>query len=173
MAWEVVSEKTIQADRFTIQCEKVVLKEKTYNFSHVALRQGVCILAITDNDEVACIKQYRHAFKTDLWELPAGAIDGEEQPLVAAKRELLEEVGIEAEEWVNLGYFYPSPGSTSEVIHLFLAKQLTYKEQQLEETEQIEKVIISQQKLEALISDNQFLHGAGLAAYAKYKVIKK
>lgn len=171
MAWETVSEKTIKSDRFIIECEQIKLRDKLFNFSHVALRHGVCILAITESEEIVCIKQYRHAFKTELWELPAGAIDGEEQPIEAAKRELLEEVGIEANAWLSLGCFYPSPGSTSEVIHLFLAKQLIYKEQRLEEAEQIEKVILTKDKLEALINSHQFLHGAGLAAYAKYKVL--
>lgn len=173
MAWEVLNHETIKADRFTIEKQVVKRDEHvTFNFSYIAIRHGVCILAVNEQQEIVCIKQYRHAFLDELWEFPAGAIDGEELPLEAAKRELLEEAGVEAEKWTDLGRFYPSPGSTSEVIYLFLAEQLTMSSQQLEETEQIECTMMPQPQFEQLLLDHTFLHGAGLAAYTKYKVLK-
>jgi ADP-ribose pyrophosphatase len=59
-----------------------------------------------------------------LWEIPAGTLETGEDPLDCAKRELVEEAGLEASIWRPMGYFIPSPGLLSEVIHLFVATGL-------------------------------------------------
>ncbi|MCH6266972.1 NUDIX hydrolase [Neobacillus citreus] len=173
MSWKIESSTNEKVDRFQITMDHVVLpngEEKT--FSYIDFAKGVCILPITDHNEIVCIKQYRHAMKSWQWELPAGMIDDSDPtPLETAKRELEEETGYKAEHWLDLGSFYPSPGSTSEEIHLFAAAGLTATEQNLENSEQIEVHKISMKDLNNLIKSGEFKHGAGLAAILRYKLI--
>lgn len=160
-------------DRFGINLDLVTLPDgENKTFSYVELTKGVCILPITEDHQVLCLKQYRHAIKNWEWELPAGAIDkSDTSPLDTAKRELEEETGFTAEHWLELGSFYPSPGSTDEEIFLFAAAGLTATTQNLENSEQIELHTISMEKLKDLVKNGEFNHGAGLAAILRYKFL--
>jgi 8-oxo-dGDP phosphatase len=86
---------------------------------------AVVILAVREDrggPEVLVIRQYRHPIGAEDWELPAGLLDVDgEPPLEAARRELLEEADLRAEEWEELLSFTPSPGSLAERITMFLA----------------------------------------------------
>jgi len=173
MAWKINSTYKEKIDRFTVIKDKVTLPngdEKT--FSYLDFAKGVCILPITEHNEILCLKQYRHAMKCWEWELPAGMIDKDsDSPLETAKKELEEETGFQAEHWLDLGSFYPSPGSTSEEIHLFAAAGLTASEQNLENSEQIDLHKLTMDELNTLIKNGEFKHGAGLAAILRYKLI--
>lgn len=83
------------------------------------------ILAVDENERALVLEQYRHAIGMRLVELPAGLLDVEgEDPLVAAKRELLEEVAHTADDWSHLLTTYPSPGLLAEKHVYFLARGL-------------------------------------------------
>ena len=86
---------------------------------------AVVVLAIDDEDRAVCLSQYRHAARRRFVELPAGVIDTDEQPLEVGRRELREEAGLEAGEWTHLLSAYSSPGYSAEVIHYFLARDLS------------------------------------------------
>jgi 8-oxo-dGTP pyrophosphatase MutT (NUDIX family) len=86
---------------------------------------GAAVVAIDAEQRVCLLRQYRHAAGGWLWELPAGKIDHREPPLETAHRELEEEAGVTAAEWRSLGDYFSSPGVFTEVVHLFLATQLT------------------------------------------------
>jgi ADP-ribose pyrophosphatase len=173
MVWKINKSTKQMVDRYGIITDEVTLPngdQKT--FAYLDFAKGVCILAFTEDEHVLCIKQYRHALKSWQWELPAGAIDPEDPaPLDAAKRELEEETGYTAEHWLELGSFYPSPGSTSEEIYLFAAAGLKAAKQKLENSEQIELHKISMETLKEMVTGGDFNHGAGLAAILKYKFI--
>jgi ADP-ribose pyrophosphatase len=171
MAWSINSSSKQQVDRFEITIDQIILPNKEEKkFSYLDFAKGVCILPITKDNEVVCLKQYRHALKSWEWELPAGTIDRKDSsPLEVAKTELQEETGYSAEHWLELGSFYPSPGSTTEEIHLFAAAGLTMTEQSLESSEQIELHTITMEELKDLIVKSEFKHGAGLAAILRYK----
>ena len=88
---------------------------------------AVAILAVNEKDEVLTIHQYRHPVSSNLLEIPAGLLDfPDEAAIDAAKRELLEETGYEAKEWFTLADFCTSPGSSSEAVRIFLAKELQF-----------------------------------------------
>ena len=85
---------------------------------------GAAVVAVDDGGRICLLRQYRHAAGGWLWELPAGKLDEEEPPLATARRELAEEAGVSAAEWTPLGRMISSPGVFTEVVHLFLARQL-------------------------------------------------
>jgi ADP-ribose pyrophosphatase len=96
-------------------------------FTRVVLEHpgAVVILAVDDQERVFCLRQYRHPARMRMLELPAGLLDVEgEEPRAAAERELLEEAGLAASDWVPLVSAYSSPGITTEQIHYFLARGL-------------------------------------------------
>jgi ADP-ribose pyrophosphatase len=86
---------------------------------------AVVVLAIDEDDRVLVLKQYRHPIGRRMVELPAGLLDSpDEEPVVAAQRELLEEAGLEAGSWKHLSTMHTSPGISSELIEIFLAQGL-------------------------------------------------
>lgn len=90
----------------------------------VAHAGAVVVAAVDQEDRVYLVRQYRHAVGRDLLELPAGCLEQGEEPLTAAKRELREEVGLEAARWKALGCFFSSPGFANEILHAFLARDV-------------------------------------------------
>ena len=99
---------------------------------------GAAVVALDERLHVCLLRQYRHAGGGWLWELPAGKLEADEAPQTTAKRELLEEAGIEADQWQTLGDILVTPGFCDEVIHLFLARGLTHLDAQPEIHEVIE-----------------------------------
>ncbi len=111
---------------------------------------GICVIvAWVDDEHIALMRQYRYAVDGELWELPAGTMNGREanQRMVAtetpeecAARELAEETGYQAEVWEQVCECYAMPGSSDELIHVFVARRLTRNEQALDEDEIIREV---------------------------------
>lgn len=105
---------------------------------------GVVIAAQPEAGKVILIRQYRYPIDMELIELPAGRIEKNEIPLPAAKRELKEETGFEAEHWEDLSAMFSAPGFCNEVLYLYRATNLTFSGKQLdidEDTEVIEVTI--------------------------------
>jgi 8-oxo-dGTP pyrophosphatase MutT (NUDIX family) len=86
---------------------------------------GAAIVAMDAMERICLLYQFRHAAGGWIWELPAGKIDNREPPLQTAQRELIEEGGMTAQKWRSLGQYFSSPGVFTEVIHLYLATELT------------------------------------------------
>jgi 8-oxo-dGTP pyrophosphatase MutT (NUDIX family) len=99
---------------------------------------GAAVLALDADNRACLLRQFRHAAGGWVWELPAGKIDNREPPLDTARRELEEEAGMKAGSWESLGDYLSSPGVFTEVVHLYLATQLTALAQQPEEHEVFE-----------------------------------
>ena len=96
------------------------------------------VVAIDEDNRIIMEKQFRYALNDYLLEIPAGKLDVGEDPLVCAKRELEEETGIIATEWISLGTIATSPGFCNEVIHLYVAKGLSKGEIHWDEDEYVE-----------------------------------
>lgn len=97
---------------------------------------AVGIVPLTDDRKVIVERQYRYPLDMVITEIPAGKLDSkDEDRLEAAKRELREETGITAEEWIEMGIYYPAAAYTDEKITLYLAKGLHFGEQDLDEDE--------------------------------------
>lgn len=96
---------------------------------------GVTVAAVTADDELLFVRQYRYPQGELLLELPAGKLEGDEDPLSAVMRELREETGATAERVYSLGWFYVSPGYTTEKLYLYAAEGLSFSEQALDADE--------------------------------------
>lgn len=96
---------------------------------------GVCIAALDEEENVYMVKQFRYPFGTALTELPAGKLEYGEDPLKCGIRELREEIGAEAENMIYLGCLYPTVAYDTEVIHMYLAEDLHFGKQDLDEGE--------------------------------------
>lgn len=86
---------------------------------------GVGVVALTEDNQVLLVRQYRYPYGEILTEIPAGKRDAGEDPLVTGMRELEEETGYRAERYTSLGCLYPTPGCCDEVVYLYLATGLT------------------------------------------------
>ncbi len=112
---------------------------------------AVAVVPITDNDEIIMVKQYRHPMQEILLEIPAGRLKQNEDKDDCAKRELLEETGMIARNIKRVFSFFSSPGFCNEIVHLYVATELTYKEQQLDKGEFLEVVKVPIKKAVEMI----------------------
>lgn len=96
---------------------------------------GVAVLALDEDNNVLTVTQYRYVFAKPMLELPAGKLDGGEEPRIGALRELKEETGAVPDTLESLGHIVLSPGCFGETLHLFLARGLHMGQQYLDEGE--------------------------------------
>jgi ADP-ribose pyrophosphatase len=99
---------------------------------------AVAVLPLLDNDNLVMERQYRYPLQREFVELPAGKIDHGEDILVCAKRELLEETGYVATEWIHLTTAWPCIGYADERMEYFLARGLTHQGNNLDDGEFLE-----------------------------------
>lgn len=131
---------------------------------------GVCVVPITDEGEVMLVRQYRYVYGKEIIEIPAGKRDSfSEDTLLGAKRELKEELGITAENFIYLGEFYPTPGYTDEIIYMYAATKLTFGETCPDEDEFIDAERIHIDTLTDMIMDGEIKDGKTIAAVLKVK----
>lgn len=97
---------------------------------------AVCVVPVTENNEVIVERQFRYPINQVITEIPAGKLDSkEEDRLEAAKRELREETGYVADEWTDIGIYYPAAAYSDEKITMYMAKGLHKGEQELDDDE--------------------------------------
>lgn len=95
----------------------------TYSYyTLITPEHAVNVLGITDNGKLVLLEEYRHPAKQFVLGCPGGYLDKQEDPLIGAKRELLEETGYSAKEFVLLGSAYPYPGISAQKIFFVVAK---------------------------------------------------
>ena len=97
---------------------------------------AVCVIPVTENNEVIVERQYRYPLDRVILEIPAGKLDApDENRLSAIRRELREETGYTADEWTEIGDFHPAPAYSDEFITMYLARGLHKGERHLDEDE--------------------------------------
>lgn len=99
---------------------------------------GVTIIAVTDNEEILMVRQYRYPHRKAMLEIPAGKLEPGESHYDCGKRELLEETGCTCKKYEYLGEIIPTPAYVSEVIHLYIASGLEFSKQKLDDDEFLE-----------------------------------
>jgi 8-oxo-dGTP pyrophosphatase MutT (NUDIX family) len=123
---------------------------------------GAAVVALDARNRICLLRQFRHAVGGWIWELPAGKIDNREPPLDTARRELEEEAGIRAGCWQSLGNYVTSPGVFTEVVHLFLATELTLLPPRPEEHEVFEVHWLPLQEVLAMAHSGELCDGKSL-----------
>lgn len=123
---EVVSSDLVyEGAVWDVRSDTVRYGEGEMTRQYVAHPGAAAVVAIDDDERVVLIQQYRHPIKERDWEIPAGLLDvAGEPPIETAKRELTEEVDLEADRWQHLISMHTTPGGNDEVVHVFLARGL-------------------------------------------------
>ena len=134
---------------------------------------GVCVAALTDNNEVLMVKQFRYPYSEVIMEIPAGKRDSkDEDPLECGIRELEEETGAKAENFIFLGELYPTPGYCGEVIWMYAATGLTFGEQHTDEDEFLTVEKLPLEKAVDMILSGEIRDSKTQAAILKLKLLK-
>lgn len=121
----------------------------------VELPVSVCALAITENNEVILVEQYRHPIDQKILEIPGGFIDEGEEPQQAIARELLEETGYSFDQYIGLGKTAANPGVLNNFTYLFLATGgKKTAEQALDANEEITMHFIPLEEVRAMLKEN-------------------
>lgn len=128
---------------------------------------GAGILAFIDN-KVILIKQYRYTYDEILYEIPAGKLEKDEDPLNAAQRELLEETGYYSSNIKHLGDIYPTCGYSNEIIHIYLAKDLKKQERHLDDDEFIDVYYFDIEEVKSLIKEGKIKDAKTICAIQYY-----
>lgn len=127
------------------------------------------VIAITDDNKFLIERQYRHGTQSIDYELCAGTIEAGEQPLEAAKRELLEETGYAGGEWELFCVSTPNPSAMTNTNYSFLARGVKYTgARHLEKTEDIEIHLVSYDELKILVKNGDIKQGQMLAPLWKF-----
>jgi ADP-ribose pyrophosphatase len=132
---------------------------------------GVTVAALTDENELIFVRQYRYPYGEVVLELPAGKLEKGEDPFVAIKRELQEEAGALAAKYIDLGLYYPSPGYCAEVIHLYGAKELTFTQQNLDDDEFLNVEKIPLNRAVEMVLNNEIVDGKTQTAVLKMALL--
>lgn len=170
--WELLSSKYLYQHKYlTVRSDHVRLPNKSEieDFFVIENPDWVNVVAITEDGLLVMERQYRHGLDIIEYEICAGMIDKGETPIKAAQRELLEETGYSGGQWIEYGKSSPNPSSMSNINHSFLAKgvRLTSK-QRLEQTENIEVLLMSIDEVKQLMLQDEITEGIMLAPLWRY-----
>ncbi len=126
---------------------------------------AVCVVPVTDEREIICVRQYRYAVSAVMLEIPAGKLDSkDEDPMKAALRELREETGATCKSLTFMGKYYSSPAILDECIYMYMAEGLEFGDTDFDEDEFIEIVKIPIDELVEMIMRGEVADGKTQAA---------
>ena len=142
----IVEEKTLDSQRIyegkilNLRKDRVTTRDGESYREIVEHNGGAAVAAITDEGKIVMVRQYRKAFDGAILEVPAGKIEKGDDPFDTIKRELREETGYRAGKITFLTKMLPSVGYTQEVVHIYLAQELTPGDTDLDDNEAIEVI---------------------------------
>jgi len=136
-------------------------------FGVVKMKPGISVLPLDNNGFVYLTEEFHYAIGQNSIEVVSGAIENNEKPLNAAKRELKEELGIEAEEWIDLGLINPFTTVIKSPAYLFLARKLKFTQANPEGTEVIKLIKVKLNKAVEMVMDSEITHGPSCALILK------
>jgi ADP-ribose pyrophosphatase len=142
----------------TVRCDRVRLPDGREATREVVGHPGaVAVVPVTAAGEVVLVRQYRYPIGQELLEVPAGKLDKGEAPEDCAYRELEEETGYRAGRMEHLATFYTAPGFTDEIMHLYLARDLSKTTQNTDGDEFISVEYYKPAQLKALLADKKII----------------
>ena len=166
----IFEEKTLDSKRIyegriiNLRVDKVTVVSGTSTREIVEHNGGSVIAAVTDDNKIIMVKQFRKPMESPILEVPAGKLDGDEDPADAALRELSEETGYTAGKLEKLTEFYPSVGYTTEVLHIYLATDLKPGACHPDENEVLEVMEMDLEEVYRIVMDGRIHDGKTIAA---------
>jgi len=158
-AWRVTSEHTVHQDRWiNIISQSCIDRRGQVIEPYYLLKypDWVHIVCTDEQANVCTVRQYRHGCGKTLVELPGGMVEADEDPLEAAKRELLEETGIVAEDWELLATACPNPATHTNQVHVFGCRLKRIEATSLDATEDMTSDFQSRAQIMQAIASGQF-----------------
>lgn len=166
--WKTISsEEIVHNEWVTLRKDKVSLPNGMiiHDFYTVDISDAASVVAVDLKGNVVLKKEYRYCQGKETIEIPAGAFEKGEEPIEAAKRELLEETGYCSDEWLYLGDTMDSPAKLTNHMHLFLATGCRkVREQRLDKTEQIEVLAVPFENAIQMVMDNEINSNSSASA---------
>ncbi len=159
--WETLSRKKIlEHNKFlTVESHTVKLPDGQIipDWAWVIIPSAVIVLAVTEDNKFLVFRQTKYAVKGTSLAPVGGMIEPNETPIVAAKRELLEEMGYESSDWVDLGSYILDPNRGVATMHLFLAlKVKRVAEPNSDDLEDQEVLLLSRNEIEKALKAGEF-----------------
>jgi ADP-ribose pyrophosphatase len=136
-------------------------------FGVIEMRAGSTVLAVNGRKEVYLVREFKYGIERHSIELISGAIEDGETPLIAARRELKEEIGLSAREWVDLGVIDPFTTVVRSPNYLFLALDVQSGESQPEDGEVLECITVPFAEALEMVRRSEITHGASCVAILK------
>ena len=132
---------------------------------------GACVLPIDDEGCIYLVRQFRYALGEEIWELPAGKLEPGEDPFESAKRELSEECGLTADNYISLGQFFPTVGYDTEVIYTWVATGLHKTQMHLDADEFLTPDRVPLDKAYEMVMSGEIRDGKTIAGILKLKAL--
>src|SRR6201996_4475293 len=174
----ISSELSYEGPLFRVFTDKIIKHGRELTRDVIRHNGSVVVLAVDDSKSkrdplIVMERQYRHAAKEVLLEVPAGKMEEGEDALAAAKRELLEETGFKAKRWRKMVRYFASPGFLAEFMQVYVAEDLTLGEAQPEYDEQIEIEMVPLSKLLGMIEEGKIHDGKTLISVMLYARLRQ
>jgi ADP-ribose pyrophosphatase len=170
--WRCIGSQPNQSFRvFSVRTDTAVSPRTgmTHDFYVIESRDWINIIPLTEDHQVVMVKQYRHGSREITLEIPGGIVDPGDTPEKAASRELLEETGYQAQEWIKIGAVNPNPAIFNNCCHTFLARHLKkVADPTPDQAEDIEVVLIPVSDIPDLIRQGKIDHTIVIAAFHFY-----
>lgn len=165
--WPLVSRRSIYRNQWLAVREDVIRRPASGEgiYSVVERLDSLTVIPRDRDGSIVLVRQYRYPVERDSWEIPAGTLEPGEDPLAAARRELVEETGLAARTWTQIGDFWVAPGFCTQISHTYLAEGLEPGEGR---PEAIEEDIVARRftraDIDAMVRAGQLLDGLTLSA---------
>ena len=145
LAEQPLDSRSAWSGRFLqVRCDRVRLPDGSESTREYIVHPGAsAMVPIFPDDRILIERQYRYPVRATFTEIPAGKIDPGETAIQTARRELLEETGYQAREWAFLTRLHPAIGFATEVMDVFLCRDLVHTQQALDEGEFVEIELVT------------------------------
>jgi 8-oxo-dGTP pyrophosphatase MutT (NUDIX family) len=170
--WNVIKSENLNSYKVFSTRKDISLSPitgKEHDFYVVEAPDWVNVVAVTPDDQIVLIEQYRHGIRSITLEIPGGMVDDGESPLEAGKRELLEETGYASDDWVCIGEINPNPAIQNNTCYTYLA--INTKRVQVpnfEGTEDISVLVMPSTDITKLVTEGKITHSLVVVAVYWY-----